>query len=57
LYVHARRGLATGDRANLATAAAIVVVLAAGLGMHAFIQYNHYPTLLLLAAFAAVRVT
>lgn len=51
----ARRGLGTGDRASLATAALLIVITGAGLGMHAFFQYNHFLTLMLMRAFAEVR--
>lgn len=56
LFTHAQSGLRTGDPARLATTALVLTALAAGMGMHAFVQYNHFLTLSVFLAFAYVRI-
>ena len=55
LYENARRGLRAADRAALASTAMMIVILFAGMGMHAFVQYNHFFTVVVLASFAYGR--
>jgi O-antigen ligase len=55
LYENARRGLRSADRAALASTAMLIVIMIAGLGVHAFVQYNHFLTVAVLASFAYGR--
>lgn len=52
---HYRRALITGDRIHITYSAVLVLIIAAGMGMHTLFQYNSFLTVFAFRAFARDR--